>query len=166
MEEFSRAGYEATTTEAIARRADISQAYVFRLFGSKHDLFVASVERCFEIVQGAFERAAETVPEGDLEGRLQAIGETYADLLRDRRMLVLQMHGYAAAIGDPVVQHASRRSFARLWASVARLSGASDEEMVSFFAHGMLMNVAAALELPDMCDAGGWPLAAVEETAR
>ena len=47
-EVFSGAGYEATSTEEVARRAGISQPYIFRLFGSKRELFLAAVERCFE----------------------------------------------------------------------------------------------------------------------
>ena len=40
-----------------------------------------------------------------------------------------------------------REEFAALYASVKRDSGASNEELHHFFAEGMLLNVAAALEL-------------------
>ena len=35
VEEFGRAGFHGASTDAIARRAGISQPYLFRLFGSK-----------------------------------------------------------------------------------------------------------------------------------
>jgi len=42
--EFARSGYAGTSTEAVASRAGISQPYLFRLFGTKKDLFVATYE--------------------------------------------------------------------------------------------------------------------------
>jgi AcrR family transcriptional regulator len=44
--EFAAHGYEGASTEEIARRVGISQPYVFRLFGTKKDLFKAPVGRC------------------------------------------------------------------------------------------------------------------------
>ena len=42
--EFARSGYAGTSTEAIAQRAGISQPYLFRLFGTKKDLFIATYD--------------------------------------------------------------------------------------------------------------------------
>ena len=42
---FARGGLHGTSTEEIAEAAGISQPYLFRLFGTKKKLFVASVER-------------------------------------------------------------------------------------------------------------------------
>ena len=39
-------GFEGGSTEAIARAVGISQPYVFRLFGTKKELFIATIERC------------------------------------------------------------------------------------------------------------------------
>ena len=44
ISEFARSGYAGTSTEAIAARAGISQPYLFRLFGTKKDLFVATYD--------------------------------------------------------------------------------------------------------------------------
>jgi hypothetical protein len=38
---------------------------------------------------------------------------------------------------------------------VERASGASPTELRDFFARGMLMNVAAAMDLPEICAADG-----------
>lgn len=43
LELFSTQGYEGTTTKAIAQRADVTEAIVFRHFASKRDLFRATV---------------------------------------------------------------------------------------------------------------------------
>jgi hypothetical protein len=48
-----------------------------------------------------------------------------------------------------------RREFLDLWEDVRRMSGAPEEEVVAFFAKGMLLNVAASLELPQEQVLGG-----------
>ena len=45
--EFAKRGLEGTSTYDIARRAGISQPYLFRLFGTKKGLFKAATEQCF-----------------------------------------------------------------------------------------------------------------------
>jgi AcrR family transcriptional regulator len=45
--EFALRGLHGASTDAIARRAGISQPYLFRLFGSKKELFIAVIEDCF-----------------------------------------------------------------------------------------------------------------------
>src|SRR5437764_12193533 len=76
--EFAEAGYEGTSTEVIARRAGISQPYLFRLFGTKKELFKVSVARCFRETLETFQRAAEG-HRGD--EALHALGEAYMLLL-------------------------------------------------------------------------------------
>ena len=78
MKEFAYGGLHGTSTEAIARRAGISQPYLFRLFGTKKDLFIASCRRCFGRVLEAFQEAAEG-KHG--EEAMHSMGEAYARLL-------------------------------------------------------------------------------------
>ena len=68
-------------------------------------------------------------------------------LLEDRTLLLLQMQGYAAC-ADPDIREATRAGYKRLWTLVERLTGLPFDRVVSFFAMGMLMNVAAAMDLP------------------
>src|ERR1700692_543140 len=91
--EFAERGLEGTSTEDIARRAGISQPYLFRLFGTKKELFKATVSRCFRETLELFQRAAEGKRGEDA---LHAMGEAYAELLRDRTRLQAQMQAYAA----------------------------------------------------------------------
>jgi AcrR family transcriptional regulator len=143
--EFGEAGYEGATTDAIARRAGISQPYVIRLFGSKKQLFVEVVRRCYETVGDMFEAACE----GDTpDERLCAMGATYAPRLDDPRVLKLQLHAYAAAADDEEIRQAVAEGYLGLWARVGELSGASQEELREYFSHGLLITVAAALRLP------------------
>ena len=71
----------------------------------------------------------------------------YHRLLEDRTLLLVQMHAYAAC-DDPDIRAATRGGYKELWALVERLSGLPYERVVEFFAMGMLMNVAAAMDLP------------------
>jgi AcrR family transcriptional regulator len=48
IEHFAVGGYRATSTNVIAREAGISQPYLFRLFRTKQELFLACDERACE----------------------------------------------------------------------------------------------------------------------
>jgi AcrR family transcriptional regulator len=143
MQEFARGGLDGTPTEAIAKRVGISQPYLFHLFRTKKELFLAAVEGCFDRTLRAFQDAAEGL-EG--EDALHAMGRGYAGLLQDRNVLLLQLQAYVAC-EDPEVRTAVRAGFKRLASFVARASGAPAEDVRRFFETGMLMNVVAAMEL-------------------
>jgi AcrR family transcriptional regulator len=142
--EFAARGLDGTSTELVAQRAGISQPYLFRLFPTKKALFIALVERCFQRVAGAF---AEAAAGRTGEDALGAMGDAYRRLLEDRTLLLLQMHSYAAC-DDPDIREATRAGFRRLWLLVERVTGLPFEQVKEFFALGMLMNVAAAMDLP------------------
>ncbi len=146
---FARGGLHGTTTDAIARRAGISQPYLFRLFPTKIDLFTTAIRRCFDRVADTFDAAAAGLRG---EEALMAMGEAYRDLLGDRDLLGFQLQAYAAA-GDPVVQAAAREGFGGLWRMVREHSGAGDERLREFFAFGGLLNTIVALDLVDIADA-------------
>jgi AcrR family transcriptional regulator len=145
LRQFGQGGYHGTSTEAIAREAGISQPYLFRLFRTKRDLFLACVDRCFTTVKGVF---AEAVSGDTPEERQKSMGHAYAErLLPDRHALLFQLQGYAT--NEPVIQEAMRRGFEDLVRTVAELAGVPEAEMWPFFADGMLLNVVAALDLAD-----------------
>ena len=142
--EFALHGLAGTSTEDVARAAGISQPDLFRLFPTKKALFLALVERCYLRIEDAFIAAA-----GDKTGEaaLEAMGDEYERLLDNRTLLLLQMHAYAAS-EDPEIRAVTRAGFKRLWTMVERVSGLPFDRVVQFFAMGMLMNVAAAMDLP------------------
>jgi AcrR family transcriptional regulator len=145
LRQFGEGGYNGTSTEAIAREAGISQPYLFRLFRTKRELFLACIERCFATVTAVF---AEAVTGDTPEERKQSMGHAYAErLLPDRHALLFQLQGYATT--EPAIQEAMRRNFGELVRTVAGLAGVSEDEMWPFFADGMLLNVVAALRLED-----------------
>src|ERR1700679_462183 len=105
--EFARSGYAGTSTEAIARRAGISQPYLFRLFGTKKELFKAAVARCMRETLEVFQRAAEGKRGHEA---IDAMGDAYVELLSDRTRLGGQMQAYAAC-GDLEICEVVREGF-------------------------------------------------------
>src|SRR5213080_1048278 len=106
--EFAERGWAGTSTEDIARRAGISQPYLFRLFGTKKELFKATVARCFHRTLASFQGAAEGLRG---EEALHAIGTRYREeLLTDRTYLRAQMQSYAAC-DDPEIRAVVRDGY-------------------------------------------------------
>jgi AcrR family transcriptional regulator len=142
--EFAERGLDGASTEAIAARAGISQPYVFRLFGTKKELFKASVARCFRETLETFQRAAEGKRGAEA---LEAMGRAYVDeLLVDRVRLRAQMQAYAAC-DDPELCAVVRNGYGDLVTYAERVSGLPSAEIATFFAKGMLLNVIASMGL-------------------
>jgi AcrR family transcriptional regulator len=141
--EFAIGGLHGTSTEDIARRAAISQPYLFRLFGTKKELFLETVRRGFRHVLEVFQEAAATNREGDV---FLSMGHAYGDVRQDRASLMFQMQAYAAC-EDPEVRKVVREEFSALYKFVQSVSGGDDEKVQGFFRVGMLINVAAAMDL-------------------
>jgi AcrR family transcriptional regulator len=141
-------GLYGTSTMDVAAAAGISQAYLFRLFPTKTELFVAVLERSFQRIQDTL---AEAAAHARAEGRpvRDAMAEAYTDLLRDPEVLLTQLQGQAAA-SEPVVRDELRRGFRMLYEMVEREWAASPAEMQAFFAHGLLCNVIAAMQIEDL----------------
>ncbi len=144
--EFAERGYEGTSTEDIARRAGISQPYLFRLFGTKRELFKAATARCFREMLELFQRAAEGKRGVDA---LHAMGLAYVEELHTNRLrLKAQMQAYAAC-DDEEICRVVREGYGDLVAYAQRVSDLPAEDIFGFFATGMLLNVLAAMGVQD-----------------
>ena len=154
--EFSLHGLHGASTDAIARRAGISQPYLFRLFGSKKELYLAVIQRCFDRTLDTFRAAAAGTAGAEA---LEAMGEAYGRLIdEDRTMLQGQLQAYAASVEDDDVREATARGFGRLVDYVEAVSGADAGTITRFFAQGMLFNVMASLRV-SLADESGEPWA-------
>ena len=142
IQEFAKFGLYGTAVDAIADRVGISQPYIFRLFGTKKELFIASALRVCERIQRAFDEAARANPRQPLK----AMGHAYVPLLSSRAELLVLLHAFAAS-EDHEVKRAVSARYEKLWKFVAEKSGASQVEVTRFFADGMGMTVGAALGL-------------------
>ena len=113
LDEFAARGFEGASTQTIARGAGISQPYVFRLFGTKKELFKAVISRCFRETLEVFQRAAEG--KRGVEA-LAAMGEAYGELLAGNpARLRGQMQAYAAC-DDQEICEVVRNGFGDLHA--------------------------------------------------
>jgi AcrR family transcriptional regulator len=141
---FAAAGFEGTSTEDIAREAGISQPYLFRLFGTKKDLFMATVARCFRETLETFQKAAEGLRG---EEALRAMGTAYMEMmLADRTRLRAQLQAYAAC-DDPDICEVVANGYGDLVTYVERVSGLPTEDVAGFFAKGLLLNVLSAMDM-------------------
>ena len=115
-----------SSVEDVTGRVRVSQPYVYRLFGTKKELFLAAAGRVCDRIQEAFRRAAE----GDPENALEAMGRSYDLALFGREDILLLLQG-----------------FAELWRFVESASRASECEIWDFMATGMLLTIDAAIGL-------------------
>ncbi len=159
VHEFAHGGLHGTPVDRIARRVGIAQPYVFSLFASKRELFLAAIERAFQQVGETFnEAAADFDPErAEPEATvLTAMGKAYVELLSsDRDSLLLQHQAYAAC-DDELIRTRVRGWYAGLVAKVEQLSGAEPERLDEFFRYGMWLNVAAAMGVEDLSVGCEW----------
>lgn len=146
MHEFGLGGYDSVSVSAIAERAGVSQPYVFRLFGTKKQLFLACIEERTRVIRDAFRSSAEASPDTPLE----AMAAAYVSLLADDPVaLRAQLQAWSSA-SDPEIGDVARSSYLSIWRDVHELAGISAEEVREFMAHGMLLTVLAVLDLPDL----------------
>src|SRR6516165_4991130 len=159
VHEFAHGGLHGTPVDKIARRVGVAQPYVFSLFGNKRELFLAAVERGFELTGDTFKRAAaEFDPATALPDTtvLIAMGQAYTEMLVTHRDYLMLQHQSYAACDDEVIRDRVRANYARLVALVTELSGAESEEIDDFFRYGMWLNVAAAMGVEDLSSGRDW----------
>jgi AcrR family transcriptional regulator len=147
---FAEHGFHGTPTTEIAKAAGISQAYLFRLFPTKSELYVAAVDRCYARLGDAMRAAAEDASSPG-ETMLERMGHAYAGLLQDPTTLRATLQAFAAASGDDLaIRDAVRRGYGDLIELVQRISGAEGDELRDFVARGMLMTVLAGMDAPSI----------------
>jgi AcrR family transcriptional regulator len=144
--EFANRGLHGASIEVIAREADITQAYVFRMFGTKKALFLELIGAAFDDFSDGMADAA-----GDARGldALALMGARYYESLADRTTLLLQLQGFAAS-GDAEVRDLVRARLGRMWDTVAGTTGLDPVTVKSFLAFGMLLNNVAALDVDEL----------------
>ncbi len=159
---FAHGGLQGTKVSAIAADVGVAQPYVFSLFPTKRDLFLAAVGRCYEKISVLFQAAAEEFerrgPQEPDEDKLKSIGHAYMGAIADNPdQLLLQLQSYAACGDDVEIQTFVRREYAELIELIRKISGVDDdEELDRFFQAGMWCNVAAALGVEDFSVSSGW----------
>jgi AcrR family transcriptional regulator len=145
---FAKGGYLGTPVTVIAEQAGISTAYVFKLFPSKEGLFVAVLERCFELIGEALTHGADASADQTPTGLLSAMSGAYAALIANRDLLMLQVHAQSAA-EVPEISAAFRTGLKSITLLVKQRSRATDEAVQRFMAYGQLCHLITTLSLAD-----------------
>lgn len=149
---FGERGYAGTTTDAVARHAGISQAYVVRMFGSKEQLFTEVVEHAAARVNEVFrEQIAAFNDATTPEAKREALGAAYADLVKDRGILLALLHAFGLG-HDPAIGPLARASMLNAYRVIRDEAGLDPAEASAFFAQGMLITVLMAMRMPDQLD--------------
>jgi len=146
IDEFARTGYHGTPITNVAARAEISPAYVFKLFPGKIALFVAALDRCFELVERALDIGVAHTQSSEPWEILYRMGGAYAELIADNRLLMIQVHAQSAT-DIPEVADAMRRGLARVTDFAKARSGAADDEVQRFMAYGQLCHLITTLDI-------------------
>ncbi len=160
VHEFAQGGLHGTPVDRIARRVGVAQPYVFSLFGSKKELFLAAVERGFHQITELFDRAAAEFDPAIAVAEADAtwpIANAYLDQLEDNRDVLLLQHQAYAACGDDEVRERVRACYDEMVEHLKALTGVDDERADEFFRYGMWINVNAALRrVEPFCEHMEW----------
>ncbi len=159
VKEFAAYGLHGASTEAIAERVGISQPYIFRLFGTKKELFLAAAERVYDRIIVSFQEALATDP----ENAFRAMGHAYKGLLAQREEFLMLLQAFAAS-EDREVQAMMRRRFGDIYERIERASGGSAAEIQRFLAHGMLLMITTAIDVPGLVGKEAWAGKLIDET--
>jgi AcrR family transcriptional regulator len=143
--EFAAKGYHGTSTEDIAHAAGISQPYLFRLFGSKKELYLATVQRSKDELYAVFAAAAEGKHGNEA---LYAMAEAYQQVMNDHTRVMLMLKSWSTG-DDPDVRRVARAGWRDLVDLVERTSGASPQDVSRFFASGMLITILTAIGMDE-----------------
>lgn len=146
---FAETGFSSTPVTAIAKQAGISQSYVFKLFPTKEELFIAALERCYQNIQNTLESAAQSAHSDDPGVLLSSMGKSYAGLITPRSTLMLQVHAQSAA-HTPAIRRAVQLGLQGLVDFIKNRTGASNAAVQSFMAFGQLCHVIAAAQISEV----------------
>lgn len=152
---FAANGYAGATTDQVARLVGVSQPYVIRLFGTKQALFIAAFEHICDQLEDIFRKAAT---EGDTpQEKLTALGRAgYHDVLTNRDLLLVMLHGFAAAASDEQIGAVVRRRYGAIYTLAHELSGADVVEVRDFMATGALLNIMAVMRVVEPGSGQPW----------
>jgi AcrR family transcriptional regulator len=139
--EFALKGFYGTSTEDIARAAGISQPYLFRLFGSKKELYLAAYQRCADDLYAVFTEAAQGKSGEDA---LHAMGRAFTELMQDRDRLMFLLKSWSSS-DDPDIRRVGRSAWRNLVDLAEQSSREPAEVVARFFANGMLITILMAL---------------------
>ena len=137
---FAKTGYYGTTVADVAQAAGISPAYVFRLFPTKVELFVAAIRRCYDSIENALLAIPPASATRSSVAVLEEIGGMYAQLIGDSTLIQLQIQAQSVA-SIPAIQEAVQQGLQRFTEEILQRSGATPEAVQRLVAYGQLCHL-------------------------
>ncbi|MDV8067852.1 TetR/AcrR family transcriptional regulator [Rhodococcus sp. IEGM 1366] len=148
---FARGGYSGTSTDAVAKEAGVSQPYIVRMFGTKAELFRAVFARALDEIVRTFTEKLDTLDiEPDNPEFWAELGSAYGELILDRDLLLVMLHGFATGTDD--IATVSRFAMSKIYSLVRDRTGCTPEQARMFIANGMLINNLLAMKAPEHID--------------
>ena len=92
LEVFSAHGLDGATTSAIARAADVTQPLIHYHFGSKEQLWEATVDALFQPMRDAFDEIERDLRDADALTRLKALFRRYVRFAGENPAATRFMH--------------------------------------------------------------------------
>jgi TetR/AcrR family transcriptional regulator len=147
---FAEYGYHGSTTDQVAKAAEVSQPYVVRMFGTKQQLFVEVLHRALSLLMQNFEtQLARGLGPDEVKA---ALGDSYAALSqREEGLLLALMQGFVMG-RDPVIGPVARAGFMKVVAFLTERVGMSMPQASDFLAGGMLINTLVGIRMQDAVD--------------
>ncbi|MCZ7423867.1 TetR/AcrR family transcriptional regulator [Verrucosispora sp. WMMA2121] len=141
MRVFADHGLTTASIQQVADRMGVSQPYVFRLFGSKRNLFLACLDELEARIGQALQQEAGAHPADPLP----AMRTGFRTLIADGVVTGLWLQACAAARSDAVVAAHCRALVGRILEHAGRLSSAGPQELRGTLALGALVVMLQAL---------------------
>ena len=143
--EFAQHGYGDARTGDIAKRAGVSQPYVYALFPDKQALFVACYERVVERVRATLLQARQqTPPGGSFETQLERLQRQWVEERPDQALFQLR----ALTVTDQEVRGVVRAGYMQLVDEGVRLGGVQRQYVLTYMARAILDSVSLLLDVP------------------
>jgi AcrR family transcriptional regulator len=135
ISEFALWGLHGASTARIATAVGISQPYLFKIYGTKKELFIAAVHRVYDDTLAALRAGIGRHP--DMKP-LDAMGRAFANMVssRDELLMLLQT---VASTADDDIRAVVRVRFEEVFSFVKSAARVSDYEVRMFIGYGLLL---------------------------
>ncbi|HTK09676.1 MAG TPA: TetR/AcrR family transcriptional regulator [Ktedonobacteraceae bacterium] len=140
---FGIYGLHGASTLLIAEQAGISETYIFRLFGTKKELFLAVIEYVHERIMLIYRTFFASTVDHSPENLQTTMKQTIS---LEERLLWLQAY---AACQDEEIQRVLQEKFREMYVYVLQKLE-KQEEVQAFFASNMLAMILMALGIADI----------------
>jgi AcrR family transcriptional regulator len=141
MRVFADHGLTTASVQKVADAMSVSQPYVFRLFGTKRDFFLACLDEMEARIRRVLQEAATESPDDPLP----AMRAGFRVMIADGVITGLWLQACAAARNDELIAARCRAVVGAVLAESERLSSAAPQELRGSLALGALVVMLQAL---------------------